>query len=91
MHVVLGDNQSVISKIKNKEYLPSVIGQEYGDFGENITLVKFIIMNGTEDMIDFIINDLNVDVACYASASTINYNTIVSSDYNYKYNKTFPK
>ncbi|TLI80777.1 hypothetical protein FEK48_15240 [Escherichia sp. E2593] len=89
MHVVLGDNQSVISKIKNKEYLPSVIGQEYGDFGENITLVKFIIMNGTEDMIDFIINDLNVDVACYASASTINYNTIVSSDYNYKYNKRF--
>ncbi|NDO83082.1 hypothetical protein CJP72_20625 [Citrobacter sp. NCU1] len=89
MAVVFGDNQSVISKIKDKKRLQSVIGKEYGDFGDDITLVEFIIRNGTEPMIDFIINDLNVDVICYSSASTINYNSIVSSEYNYKYNKRF--
>lgn len=89
MDVVFGDNQAVISKIKDRTHLPTVIGREFGDSGDNITLVKFIIMNGTEEMIDFIINNLNYDVMCYASAPTINYNTVVSSDYNFKYNQRF--
>ena len=87
--VVFGDNKNVISKIKDKNILLSIIGKEFGSFGDDLTLLKFIIRNGSEQMIDFIINDLNVDVVCYSSASTINYNRVVSSDYNYKYNKRF--
>lgn len=83
MAVVFSDNEYVTTAIKNKKLLLSNYGEYYN---QSISMLKFIIMNGTEEMINFIIDNPDIDMSCYVSASTINSNSKVSSEFNSYYN-----